>query len=228
MAAGASQYPWGDSTWGTMSISHFIDQTVQTYGYYAVFTVVAMESLGIPVPAETGLIFAGIYTGQHHTMNVWILWLAASAGAIIGDNIGFWIGDKGGYPLARRYGKRVGLDERKLKTARYLFARHGAKVVFFGRFVSVLRAYAAFFAGVSKMHWRRFLVANATGGILWASIYTFASYLAGNAFERASSTLNYVLIGCAVVAIVVAMVTVRHQFGKIADKAEAAYPGPLE
>jgi membrane protein DedA with SNARE-associated domain len=211
-----------------VSISHFMDQTVQDYGYYAVFALVAMESLGIPLPAETALIFAGVYTGQHHTMNVWILWAVACAGAIVGDNIGFWIGDKGGYPLARRYGPKVGLDERKLKTVRYLFDRHGPKVVFFGRFVSILRAYASFFAGVSKMHWRRFLVANAAGGILWAAIYTFASYLAGSAFEKASSTLNWILIGCAVVAIVVAMLTVRRGFSKIADRAEAAYPGPLE
>ena len=74
----------------------------------------------------------------------------AAAAAIIGDNIGYWIGDKGGYRLARRYGHRVRLDERKLKIARYPFDRHGVKVVFFGRFVSVLRTYAAFLAGTSN------------------------------------------------------------------------------
>src|SRR5260370_42031923 len=78
--------------------------------------------------------------------------------------MGYWMGDRGGSRLARRYGSRVRLDERKLKTARYLFDRHGVKVVFFGRFVSVLRAYAAFLAGTSKMRWRRFLLANAAGG----------------------------------------------------------------
>lgn len=207
-----------------MHISSLID----TYGYWAVFFLVTAESLGIPLPAETALIIASIYAGQSHRMSPWLIWAVACAGAIVGDNIGFWIGDKGGYALARRYGPKVRLDERKLKTARYLFDRHGAKVVFFGRFVSILRAYAAFLAGVSKMRWHIFLVANAAGGILWAAIYTFAAYLAGSAFERLSKTLNIVLLIGGVIAIVAALLTVRHQFSKYADRAEEAYPGPLE
>ena len=209
---------------GLMNISHLVD----TYGYWAVFVMVTAESLGIPLPAETALIAAATYAGQTHRLEPWLLWGVASAAAIIGDNIGFWIGDKGGYRIARRYGAKVGIKESHLKTARYLFDRHGAKVVFFGRFVSILRAYAAFFSGVSKMRWRIFLVANAAGGILWAAIYTWAAYLLGNTFKNVSQTLNYVLLGCAAVAIVVAMLTVRGQFGKLASKAEQAYPGPLE
>ena len=205
-----------------------ISSIIETYGYWAVFGLVTAESLGIPLPAETALIIASIYAGQSHRLSPWLIWAVACAGAIVGDNIGFWIGDKGGYALARRYGPKVHLDERKLKTARYLFDQHGAKVVFFGRFVSILRAYAAFLAGVSKMRWRNFLIANAAGGILWAAIYTFAAYLAGSAFERLSKTLNIVLLIGGVIAIVAALLTVRHQFSKYADRAEEAYPGPLE
>ncbi|MDR3034997.1 MAG: DedA family protein, partial [Kitasatospora sp.] len=157
-----------------MSIGGLID----SYGYLAVLVLVGAESLGIPVPGETALITAAIYAGHTHRLNPWLIVRIAAAAAIIGDNIGYWIGDKGGYRLARRYGPKVRLDERKLKTARYLFDLHGVKVVFFGRFVSVLRTYAAFLAGTSKMRWRRFLPANAAGGILWAAIYTFAAYLA--------------------------------------------------
>jgi membrane protein DedA with SNARE-associated domain len=207
-----------------MNISSLID----TYGYWAVFCMVTAESLGVPLPAETALILASVYAGQSHHLSPWLIWLVASAAAILGDNIGFWIGDKGGYAVARKYGSKVGLDERKLKTARYLFDQHGPKVVFFGRFVSILRAYAAFMAGVSKMHWRKFLVANAAGGILWAAIYTFGAYLAGSAFERLSKTVNIVLLAAGVIAIVAALFTVRRKFGKYADKAEAAYPEPLE
>ena len=154
--------------------------------------------------------------------------MVASAAAIIGDNIGYWIGDKGGYRLARRYGPKVRLDERKLKVARYLFDRHGAKVVFFGRFVSVLRTYAAFLAGTSKMRWRKFLPANAAGGILWAAIYTFAAYLAGSALQKASGIIDWVLIGAAVVAIVAVIMLIRRQTSRLAVLAEAAYPGPLQ
>jgi membrane protein DedA with SNARE-associated domain len=207
-----------------VSISHLIE----TYGYLAVFVIVAAESLGIPLPGETALITAAIYAGHTHRLNPWLIFAVASAAAIIGDNIGFWIGDKGGYRLARRYGSKVRLDERKLKIARYLFDRHGQKVVFFGRFVSVLRTYAAFLAGTSKMRWRRFLPANAAGGILWAGAYTLAAYLAGNALQRASGTIDLILGGAAILAIVAVIVLIRRQTGKLATQAEAAYPGPLE
>ena len=206
-----------------MNVTHLIE----TYGYLAVFLLVGAESLGIPLPGETALIIAGTYAGHSHRLNPFALWAIASAAAIIGDNIGFLIGDKGGYPIARKYGPKVRLDERKLKTARYLFDRQGGKVVFFGRWVSVLRAYAAFLAGVAKMHWRKFLVANAAGGILWAGVYTFASYLAGHAFENLSRIVSFALLGGAVLVIAVTLFAIRHQFSKLADQAEIEYPGPL-
>jgi len=205
-----------------------IGSLIESYGYLAVFVLVGVESLGVPLPGETALITAAIYAGHTHRLNPWLIFLVASAAAIIGDNIGYWIGDKGGYRLARRYGSKVRLDERKLKIARYLFDRHGGKVVFFGRFVSVLRTYAAFLAGTSKMRWRRFLPANAAGGIVWAGVWTLAAYLAGNALQRASGTINLILAGAAVAGIVAAILLVRRQTGKLADRAEAAYPGPLE
>jgi membrane protein DedA with SNARE-associated domain len=208
----------------SVNISHLIT----SYGYWAVFILVGAESLGVPLPGETALILAGAYAGHTHRLSPWVIFLVGAAAAVIGDNIGYWIGDKGGYPLARRYGSRIRLDERKLKIARYLFDIHGTKVVFFGRFVAVLRTYAAFLAGTSKMHWRKFLPANAAGGILWAAIYTAASYLAGNALQRASGTITWVLAGAAVVAIVAVLVIVRRQTGKLAARAEEAYPGPLE
>jgi membrane protein DedA with SNARE-associated domain len=207
-----------------MSISHLIE----SYGYLAVFLLVGAESLGIPLPGETALIVAGTYAGHTHRLSPWLIFLVAAAAAIIGDNVGYWIGDKGGYRLARRYGPKVRLDEHKLKIARYLFDRYGDRVVFFGRFVSVLRTYAAFLAGVSRMRWRRFLPANAAGGILWAAAYTWAAYLLGNALTRASGTISLILAGAAVVAIVVALIALRHQIRKLGVRAEEAYPGPLE
>ncbi len=207
-----------------MNISHLIT----AYGYFALFALVGAESLGIPLPGETALIIAGAYAGTTHRLSPWLIFAVAAAAAIIGDNIGYWIGDKGGYRLARRYGHKVRLDERKLKVARYLFDSHGGKVVFFGRFVSVLRTYAAFLAGTSKMRWRKFLPANAAGGIVWAGIYTAGAYLAGDALQRASGTIDLALGIAAVVAIAAVLVVVRRQTGKLTVRAEAAYPGPLE
>ena len=207
-----------------MNISHLI----ASYGYLALFVLVGAESLGIPLPGETALITAAIYAGHTHRLSPWLIFAVAAAAAIIGDNIGYWIGHKGGYWLARKYGPRVRLDERKLKIARYLFDRYGVRVVFFGRFVSILRTYAAFLAGTSKMRWRKFLPANASGGILWAAIFTPAAYLAGSALQRASGTITWVLAGAAVVTIIAVLLLVRRQTGRLAVRAEAAYPGPLE
>jgi membrane protein DedA with SNARE-associated domain len=207
-----------------VSISHLIT----SYGYLALFLLVGAESLGIPLPGETALILAGTYAGTTHRLSPWLIFLVAAAAAIVGDNIGFWIGDKGGYPLARKYGPKVRFDERKLKIARYLFDRHGVKVVFFGRFVSILRTYAAFLAGTSKMPWHKFLPANAAGGVLWSAIYTLVAYLAGRALQRASGLIDVILAVAAVVAIVTVVVIFRRQVGRLGSRAEAAYPGPLE
>ncbi len=203
-------------------------QLIASYGYWALFALVAAESLGVPLPGETALIIAASYAGTTHRLSPWLIFAVASAAAIVGDNIGYWIGDKGGYRLARRYGHKVRLDEGKLKIARYLFDRHGVPVVFFGRFVSVLRTYAAFLAGTSRMRWRKFLPANAAGGIIWAGIYTAVAYLAGNWLRRTSGTIDWVLGGAAVVAIVAVWLLVRRQAGRLAERAERAYPGPLE
>ncbi len=205
-----------------------VGQLVANLGYGAVFLLVAVESLGVPLPGETALIAAGVYAGHSHRLDPWAIFAVASAAAIVGDNIGFWIGDKGGYRLARRWGKKVRLDERKLKIGRYVFDRHGMKVVFFGRFVSILRTYAAFLAGTSRMRWRRFLPANALGGIVWAGIYTLVSYEAGTTFRHFSGTIDLILGAAAVVVIVVVLLLVRRSTDKLGDRAERAYPGPLE
>jgi membrane protein DedA with SNARE-associated domain len=218
-----------------MSISHLIE----SFGYLAVFVLVGAESLGVPLPGETAVITAAIYAGHTHRLSPWLIFAVAAAAAIIGDNIGYWIGDKGGYRVVRAV-ERSGLpiwlgrwrrvhpvNERDLKVARYLFDRHGAKVVFLGRFVSLLRTYAAFLAGVNRMHWRRFFVANASGGILWAAIYSFLGYVAGAALERASGTITLITAIIAAVLIGVGVILLRRRIGVLAKRAEEAYPGPL-
>ena len=206
-----------------MNVNHLLSQ----YGYWAVFVLVAFESLGVPLPGETILIAAGIYAGTTHKLSVWAIFAVAAAAAIIGDNIGFWIGDKGGYRLLRRYGRYIRADDTKIKIGRYIFDRQGAKVVFFGRFVSVLRTYAAFLAGTLKMHWRKFLPYNALGGVVWAAIYSFVPYQVGGAINKASRPVSIGLGIAAVVAVVATILVVRRQANKLAARAEAAYPGPL-
>jgi membrane protein DedA with SNARE-associated domain len=205
-----------------------VNHLVSAYGYWAVALLVGAESIGVPLPGETVLIVAAIYAGHTHRLSVWTVFVVAAAAAIAGDNIGFWIGDKGGYRLLRRYGPRIHIDEAKLKIGRYLFDRHGGKVVFLGRFVSVLRTYAAFLAGANRMHWRKFLPFNAAGGIIWAGVYTFVAYSVGSTFRKASGPINLALGAAAVVVIVITVVVMRRQTAQLARRAEDAYPGALD
>src|ERR671929_1575651 len=112
-------------------------EALATYGYLAVFAFVGIESLGVPFPGETMLVTAAIYAGTTGNLSIALVIAAAVAGAVVGDNIGFGIGYWGGYRLLVRYGNYLRLSQAKLKVGRYLFIWHGAKVVFFGRFVSI-------------------------------------------------------------------------------------------
>lgn len=202
----------------------WIAHLVQSYGYYAVFLLIALESMGIPLPGETALISAALYAGATHHLNIVALAAVATAAAITGDNAGYWIGRTGGLRLAERYGRFVRLDRVKLKVGRYLFARHGIKVVFAGRFVAVLRTFAAFFAGVSKMRWPGFLAANAAGGLLWAGFYAFGAYALGSAATRIGSTITIVGYAVASAAVVVSIVVVRRSLRRLEQQAAEAFP----
>jgi membrane protein DedA with SNARE-associated domain len=204
-----------------------VTHLIVTYGYFAVAFLVGIESFGIPLPGETILVAAALYAGHTHRLSVWVLFAVAAAAAIVGDNIGFALGHKGGYRLIRRYGHYIRLDEQKLEVGRDLFDRHGPKVVFFGRFVSILRTYAAFLAGANRMAWRKFLTYNAAGGIVWAATYTFASYNLGSAFSSAQTTITVALAAAAAVAITAAILLLRRQSEKTGLIAQGAAPGPV-
>src|SRR4051812_18976666 len=165
-------------------LASIVDDLLTNYGYLAVFLVIAIESLGIPAPGETMLVTAAVYAGATGNLLIEGVIAAAFAGAVIGDNIGYAIGRKGGYRLLIRHGPKVRIKQGHLKVARYVFDRHGGKVVFFGRFIAILRTYAAFLAGVGQMEWKRFLVANAAGGVAWALIFGLAAYYGGEGVVR--------------------------------------------
>lgn len=205
-----------------------IDHFLQTYGYLAVFVFIAVESLGIPMPGETTLIAAALYAGTTHRLNVAVIAAVALAAAVIGDNLGYWIGRRGGARLARRHGHRVGLTESRLKVGRYLFDRHGGKVVFYGRFISGLRTYAAFLAGLNEMRRRSFVVANAAGALAWATVFAFGAYALGSAASGLGNTLTFVGIGVSVAAGVLVGFVVKRKMGSLEERADAAYPDALE
>lgn len=205
-----------------------VDRFLGQFGYAAVFGFVGIESLGIPLPGETMLISAALYAGVTHRLNIAAVVAVAAAGAIIGDNIGFGIGHWGGYRLLFRYGRYIRFNVARIKLARYLFQRHGGKVVFFGRFVSVLRTYAAFLAGTARMPWPRFLLFNASGGIIWATGYGVGAYLAGDRIRNLSAPVDLALAGVAIVVVVGGILLLRRKEAQLTAEAERALPGPLE
>jgi membrane protein DedA with SNARE-associated domain len=208
----------------TRDVTHLL----LTYGYLAVFFFVGVESTGIPLPGETVLLAAAIYAGATHQLQIaWVI-VAAALGAILGDNLGYWAGREGGFRLLRRYGRYVRLDERKLKLAIYLFDRQGPKVVFFGRFVAVLRAWAAILAGTFRMRWMPFLVFNAAGGVLWATSYGLAGYILGKSVHQLAGTIGRVSLIAAVILIVIFLFLIGRQERRWEEEAERALPGPLD
>lgn len=184
---------------------------LSTFGYPAVALFVMIESSGIPFPGETMLLLAAFYAAVDHTLDIPLVILCAAMGAIIGDNIGYIVGRTGGHAFIKRFGRYLFLKPAHLEKAERFFHKHGDKTVFFGRFIAVLRAWAAFLAGINHMRWRAFLVYNAAGGIIWAIVYGCLGFYAGRLFhdnfgavEHIASLISW--IGAA--AIVIALVTI--------------------
>src|SRR4029450_6343264 len=181
-----------------------LTNAIATYGAWIVGGTVAIESMGIPVPGETILVTAAVYAGTTGELNVVHVILAAMIGAIVGDNAGFWIGRTVGFRWVVRHRSRLRLTTRRLKLGQYLFLRHGGKVVFFGRFVVVLRALAALLAGLNCMTWGRFLLFNALGGIVWAGAYGLGAYAFGETLTSALSRIGLIVGVAAAVAVATA------------------------
>ena len=214
-------------TLGFFLSTHTIDGWLESYGYLVVFLLVMLESIGLPVPGETALIGAALYAGSTGKLEIWAVIAVAIAGAIIGDNIGFSIGRYGGAKLLLRHGHKIGLHEGRLKIGIWLFRRHGGKVVFWGRFVSILRTYAAFLAGTNQMAWGRFLVFNAAGAVVWATAFGVAYYVFGSALQKLSTTID-ITLGVAGVAILVAfLVWSKRKEDELLERAEREVPGSV-
>ena len=209
-----------------MSLVSHLHSLVHTYGYFAIFAVICLESAGVPMPGETALVTAAIFAGQGELDNKGVIGCAALA-AIFGDNVGYWVGREFGFPLVLKYGRYLHLDEPRLKLGQYLFQRHGGKIVFFGRFVALLRAFAALLAGINRLPWPRFFLYNALGGIVWASLFGLGGFFLGHAFEHYARPVGVAALICAVIGAIAASRFIAHHEKLMLAEAEAALPGPL-
>ena len=173
-----------------------------THGLPLLFVVIMLESFGVPLPGETALIAFGILASQGKYSIVTVIVIAA-AGAIVGDNLGYWLlGRLGGRALFRRWAWLRRYSERVLPRVERLMEKHGGKTVFFGRFIAVLRVGAATVAGLAHMPWWRFTFWNASGGIVWATTVGLAAYYGGHAVADGIQTYGlYAFGGIAVILI---------------------------
>ncbi len=195
----------------SLDILQLLQNALSIAGYPAVMLFVMIESSGIPFPGETMLLLASFYAAVNGSLQIPLVIAFAALGAIVGDNIGYYIGRTGGKAVVKRYGRYVFIKPEHLERAEQFFKKHGDKTVFFGRFVAVLRAWAAFLAGVNRMHWRTFFIYNATGGILWATLFGCLGYFAGRTLgdftqvEHLASRITWVITGIILVVIAVAL-----------------------
>jgi membrane protein DedA with SNARE-associated domain len=202
------------------SLSDALIWLIPIYGPWIIFGIVALESAGVPLPGETIVVAASLLAATTGQINILTVVLAAAAGAIVGDGIGYIIGRRFGSPFLRRYGRYVHLDEDRLLIGRYLFFRYGSAVVFFGRFIAVLRMFAALLAGANSMPAGRFFFFNVTGGICWACLFGFGAYALGGKIYEISGMLSVISLGLFIAAAYVLSIFIRRNEVTLRRRAE--------
>lgn len=177
-----------------------LEPIVNKYGYIGVGGLITLEDFGVPAPGETVLIASAFFAGLGH-LNIFIVFIVGFLGAVIGDNIGFAIGEYGGHPLVERFGKYIFLTPRRVKEAEDFFNRNGGKVIVMARFVEGLRQANGIIAGLSEMKWRKFITYNSIGAALWVGVWSTVGYFGGSHIE---TFLRYQLYFTIVVLVAIA------------------------
>ena len=206
----------------TIFSSHEALHLIERYGPGLVGLLAALEATGVPLPAESILVAAAVYAGTTGKLSILAVVAAAAAGAIVGDNLGYLIGRTLGYRALHRWGRYLGVTGARLTLGRYLFRRHGAKVVFAGRFVALLRTFVSLLAGANRMEWPRFLASNAAGGTVWACAYGFGAYALGNEVKRISGPAATALGIAAGIAVAIGIFYLRRHESELIAQAQRA------
>jgi membrane protein DedA with SNARE-associated domain len=172
------------------------------YGLWAVLALVLVEDFGIPVPGETVLIAAAVFAGSGR-LNVVAVGLVGFAAAVLGDNIGYAIGRFGGRRLVDRWGRYVFLTPARLDKAEDFFNRRGARIIVIARFIEGLRQANGIIAGITEMHWLRFLACNALGAALWVGTWVSIGYFAGQHVTTIYNDITRYSLYATIVAVIV-------------------------
>lgn len=184
--------------WHHLLSEDFVMHLFTRYGYSVIFITVTLESMGLPLPAESLLAASALLCATTHHLYVGYIALCGITGAIIGDNIGFFFGEYIGLPFIEKYGPRFGLTQTRQAVARYIFKEHGGSVVFVGRFISFLRMFVSMIAGAGGMPHKTFLFFNVLSAFVWGTLYTLIPFYLGGRIEH----MTYGLAIGAVVAVI--------------------------
>jgi membrane protein DedA with SNARE-associated domain len=174
---------------------------ISIYGVWLVAVFIALESIGLPLPAEAALIAAGFFAARTHGIDIWSLIAAGIVAAIFGEIVGFWIGRCFGHRLLMRYGPRLGFTEGRIRIGQWLFERYGGKFVFIARFLPFLRNIAAVLAGTNSMAQHSFYFASATAAATWIIGYGLGAYSFGEAFANLASPAAVILALSAILSL---------------------------
>jgi membrane protein DedA with SNARE-associated domain len=191
-------------------VLHALEPTLNHLGYLAVVGLVLIEDFGVPVPGETVLILAAVYAGAGR-LNILLVALLGFCGAVLGDNIGFAIGHFGGRPLLERFGRYIFLTPARIDAAAGFFDRHGGWIIIVARFIEGLRQANGIIAGISGIHWAKFLTFNLIGAALWVAVWTTVGYFAGGHIDTIyrDITRYSTYLAIALGALLVAYITQR-------------------
>ena len=188
----------------TQSIFEMLRNAVVQYGYWAVGGALLLENAGIPVPGETILLLASFLAYSEHDLRLpWII-VVATIAATLGDNLGFALGYYGGRPLLLRYQTIFRIKNATISRGEELFAKYGSVTVFFARFIFGMRIIAGPLAGVLRMSWRKFLVFNFLGAVVWVTVISSAGYLFGRHWDRLEEGLNQFNVVALIIVLVIA------------------------
>ena len=171
--------------------AHHLMRLLQTYTYPVLVGLVLLESLGIPLPGEIALVTAAAYASLGH-ISIYVAISLAALGAIVGGALGYLIGLRGGLPLVLHYGGYIGVRRRHVDRAHAFFEKHGAKTILFGRFIAILRTWAAIVAGGAGMSFPKFVLYNSIGSVVWAIVFGCLGYYFGRDLPLLESYISRV------------------------------------
>jgi membrane protein DedA with SNARE-associated domain len=206
--------------------AHHLTRLLQSYTYPVLLLLVLLESLGVPLPGEIALVTAAAYASSGH-ISIYIVIALAALGAIVGGVLGYWIGIKGGLPLVTRYGGYIGVRKSHVDRAHAFFERNGSKTILFGRFVAILRTWAAIVAGAAAMSFTKFVAYNSIGSIVWAIVFGSLGYYFGRdlpLLEKSISRVSFgvLILGAIVIAIFVVIKRRKSRAAAIVGEQETA------